>query len=183
MKIYTKKGDKGTTSLIGGQRVPKYDDKVEAYGTVDETNSYIGLIRETCQDPHTKETLLQIQNDLFVVESRIACADQASLSKMPAINPKHITLLENEIDSMTKALPPLRNFILPGGNVLAAHTHIARTICRRAERATLRAYKDDTADHTSLRYLNRLSDYLFTLARHFAHISYSGDIIWKEDKA
>jgi len=179
MKIYTKKGDKGKTSLIGGQRVLKYDDRVEAYGTIDELKSYIGLIREMASEDCVKAKLLKIQERLFVAESRVACDSEEALAKMPNLIDQDIHYLESEIDRMNKALPELNYFILPGGSVLAAHTHIARTICRRAERATLKAFSKDLSDEMVLKYLNRLSDFLFVLARYLAQKAGHGDVIWK----
>ncbi len=179
MKIYTKNGDKGQTSLIGGQRVPKHSDKVEAYGTIDELKSYIGLIRELCSQECTKAKLLKIQERLFIAESRVASDTEESRNKMPLLYESDIKYLESEIDRINQKLPELKSFILPGGSVLAAHTHIARTICRRAERATLRSYATDPGDVMVIKYLNRLSDYLFILARLMANEEGGGDVIWK----
>lgn len=179
MKIYTKTGDKGETSLIGGQRVPKYADKVEAYGTIDELKSYIGLIRVKCTEDCTKTKLLKIQERLFVAESRVASDSEEAMAKMPVLIAKDITYLESEIDRMNQLLPELKSFILPGGSELAAHTHVARTICRRAERATLKVFAKEKGDEMIPKYLNRLSDFLFVLARYMAHTSGDGDVIWK----
>ena len=181
MKIYTKRGDKGETSLIGGSRVPKYDTQVEAYGTLDELNSYLGLIIDLNKsDKHTNEILTHIQNTVFIAESRIASDSDEALAKMPTIKDQDIKILEQEIDQLSLELPPLKNFILPGGHPLASYSHIARTICRRAERNTLEAYNTmNNTDPKVLKFINRLSDHLFTLARYFAHQFGDGDKPWQ----
>lgn len=180
MKIYTKRGDEGETSLIGGSRVPKYDIQVEAYGTLDELNSYLGLIIDLNNDQQNNTTLTAIQHCLFIAESRIASDSVEALSKMPEIKEKDTLLLENEIDRLSQSIPKLKNFILPGGHQLASYCHIARTICRRAERHTLQAYHNsESIDKNVLKYINRLSDYLFSLARYIAHKQGNGDKIWK----
>jgi len=178
MKIYTKKGDQGETSLIGGSRVPKFNEKVEAYGTIDEVKSYLGLIRDLSEDDEVKNWILVIQERLFVAESRVASDSAESLKKMPNLEDSDVVYLENLIDQMNEKLPNLTNFILPGGHILASHAHVARTICRRAERATLKAYPQNNADNLVIKYLNRLSDFLFILARKFAHELGHGDVIW-----
>lgn len=181
MKIYTKRGDKGETSLIGGSRVPKYDIKVEAYGTLDELNSYLGLIIDlNTTEEHINTSLTKIQQAVFIAESRIASDSKKALTKMPILTDKDIEFLENEIDQISKTQPQLKNFILPGGHPLASYCHIARTICRRAERHALQAYHNSMSeDPMVLKYINRLSDYLFTLARHFAHKLGEGDNPWQ----
>ena len=178
MKIYTKGGDKGKTSLIGGSRVPKFHDKVEAYGTIDELCSYIGLIRDISEDDSLRKLLLQIQDRLFLAESKVATDSIETMKKMPDLQEADIELLEKEIDSMNEQLPQLTKFILPGGHILASHTHIARSICRRAERLTIKAFPEQS-DFLSLKYLNRLSDFLFVLARKFANELGEGDVIWE----
>ena len=178
MKIYTKHGDKGQTSLIGGVRVPKYDDRVEAYGSIDELNSYIGLIYDLSEDKDVKSQLQQIQERLFVVESHVAAANETVRNKLPKLIEEDILFLEKEMDKMSLNLPELKNFILPGGHPLASYAHIARTICRRAERITIKASKDNDSDLMVLKYLNRLSDFLFILARHLANTLGEGDILW-----
>lgn len=165
-KIYTKTGDKGETSLIGGKRVPKYHDRIEAYGTLDELNSFIGLIRDQDIDPHTREILIEIQDRVFTAESLLAVdADAPSPRKLPEIIEADIELLEKEIDSMNETLPPIRNFVLPGGHPAVSYCHVARTVCRRAERVTLRLAQHYTVQPLVIKYLNRLSDYLFVLSR------------------
>lgn len=178
-KIYTKQGDQGQTSLIGGSRVAKYDDRVEAYGTIDELKSYIGLIRDISEDQKVKNWMLTIQERLFVAESRVAVDSEEALKKMPELKEEDIKLLEDKIDEMNESLPELTHFILPGGHVLASHAHVARTICRRAERITLKAFPNNDLDPLVLKYLNRMSDFLFVLARKFANELGSGDILWK----
>lgn len=182
MKIYTKRGDKGETSLIGGDRVPKYHDKVEAYGTIDELNSHIGLISDMCDEKSLKELLLEIQKHLFIAESNVACNSDDTLRKMPQLMPEDVSLLEHKIDHMNKTLPALNHFILPSGHPLASHCHIARTVCRRAERNTIKAYLSENRNDNVIIYLNRLSDFLFVLARHFAQQLGQGDIIWDDKK-
>lgn len=165
-KIYTKTGDKGETSLIGGKRVPKYHERIEAYGTLDELNSFLGLIRDQDIDQHTKEILIEIQDRIFTAESLLALdEDNPPSRKLPRIFEKDIVLLETEIDKMNESLPPIQNFVLPGGHPTVSYCHIARTICRRAERVTLKLVQSYKVDDLVIKYLNRLSDYLFVLAR------------------
>jgi cob(I)alamin adenosyltransferase len=166
IKIYTRTGDKGQTSLIGGTRVPKFHPRIEAYGTIDELNSYIGLIRDLLADPHVREILLEIQDRLFTAESIIAMDPETQANiRLPALHPSDITLLENEIDHMNESLPELKSFILPGGHPIVSHCHIARCICRRAERHTIRLAQAQPVDELVIQYLNRLSDFLFVLSR------------------
>jgi cob(I)alamin adenosyltransferase len=165
-KIYTKTGDKGETSLIGGKRVPKYHERIEAYGTLDELNSFLGLIRDQDIDNHIKDIIIEIQDRIFTAESLLALdEDNPPLRKLPRIFEKDIVLLENEIDKMNETLPPIQNFVLPGGHPTVSYCHIARTICRRAERVTLKLVQSYKVDDLVIKYLNRLSDYLFVLAR------------------
>lgn len=167
-KIYTKGGDKGETSLLGGTRVPKYHDRIEAYGTLDELNSYVGLIRDQQIDQHYKDILFDIQNKLFIAESHLASDKQENIKQLPKLNPENITLLEKEIDKMDEEIPPLKSFILPGGHTVVSYCHIARTICRRAERVVIKLGNQHEIDPVIVKYLNRLSDYLFVLARKIA---------------
>ena len=178
MKIYTKTGDKGETSLIGGKRVPKYDDRVEAYGTIDELNSHLGLIRDLCEEKQEKDLLLMIQDRLFTAASNVASDSAKALEKMPLLLESDIVILEKKIDQMNEKLPDLVQFILPGGHILASYTHIARTICRRAERLTIKVQTDEIPNQIVVKYLNRLSDFLFVLARKFANELGSGDVHW-----
>ncbi len=172
MKIYTKTGDSGETSLFGGTRVPKYHIRVEAYGTIDELNSYIGLLRDQKTDTKTTTTLLKIQNELFVIGSILATPPEKKQLKngkdrlkIAPITAEHIRFLENEMDTMNAALPKMTHFILPGGHPTVSYCHIARNVCRRAERISVLLASKSHVNPDILRYLNRLSDYLFVLAR------------------
>jgi cob(I)alamin adenosyltransferase len=165
MKIYTKTGDKGLTSLIGGTRVPKYHLRIESYGTVDELNSYIGLIRDQDIAVHDKDILKQIQDRLFTIGSSLAADPEKSKMILPDLQMTDVELLEQEMDSMNEQLPELRHFILPGGSNAISFCHIARCICRRAERITVQLASESAVDEKVNIYLNRLSDYLFTLGR------------------
>ncbi|MDB5108971.1 MAG: yvqK [Mucilaginibacter sp.] len=165
MKIYTKTGDKGFTSLIGGTRVPKHHLRIESYGTVDELNSYIGLIRDQEIGEHDKDILKQIQDRLFTIGASLAADPEKSKMVIPDLNIADIELLEKEMDDMTGQLPELKHFILPGGSNMVSFCHIARCVCRRAERLTVHLSEESTVDEKVNIYLNRLSDYLFTLAR------------------
>jgi len=165
-KIYTKTGDKGLTSLIGGTRVPKYHPRIEAYGTVDELKSYIGLIRDQEVSDEIKTLLIEIQDRLFTIESQLAHDPDTQLVRpLPEIFEEDVVRLEKAIDKMNEDLEPLSSFILPGGHVVVSHCHVARCICRRAERNTLRLDELRTVNPLNIKYLNRLSDYLFVLAR------------------
>ncbi|HKG06721.1 MAG TPA: cob(I)yrinic acid a,c-diamide adenosyltransferase [Pedobacter sp.] len=165
MKIYTKTGDKGQTSLIGGTRVPKYHLRIDCYGTVDELNSYIGLIQCQDIDAHSKTILKEIQDRLFTVGASLASDPEKSKMKIPDLNESDISLLEFEMDSMNALLPELRHFILPGGNTIVSYCHVARCACRRAERLAVHLASQSFVDEKMTIYLNRLSDYLFVLAR------------------
>lgn len=180
MKIYTKTGDKGDTSLIGGTRVPKFHPRIEAYGTIDELNSYLGLIRDQQLDEHTRGALLEIQDRLFTLESQIAHDPGVELSQpLPELHPEDVSFLEQEIDNMNVNLPELKNFILPGGHTVVSFCHIARCVCRRAERITLRLSQAQPVDSINIMYLNRLSDYLFVLSRKLAKDLNIGEIPWR----
>jgi len=178
MKIYTKTGDKGETSLIGGTRVPKFHLRIESYGTVDELNSYIGLIQ--CQDigDHYQMILKEIQDRLFTIGSSLAADPEKSKMKIPDLHETDILLLETEMDVMNEILPELKHFVLPGGNTVVSYCHIARCICRRAERLTVHLAADSLVDSNITIYLNRLSDYLFVLARKMSFDTQSEENIW-----
>jgi cob(I)alamin adenosyltransferase len=178
-KIYTKGGDKGQTSLLGGSRVPKYDSRIDAYGTLDELNSFIGLVRDQEIDHRQKDVLLQVQHILFVAESNLAADKPEHLEKLPKVSESEIELLEREIDHMNLDLPELRSFILPGGHVSVSHCHVARTICRRAERLTIKLSEHHPVDPLIIKYLNRLSDYLFVLARKVGKDANAEETVWK----
>jgi cob(I)alamin adenosyltransferase len=165
MKIYTKTGDKGYTSLIGGTRVPKHHLRIESYGTVDELNSYIGLIRDQEIDRHDKQVLKEIQDRLFTIGSSLASDPEKSKMIIPDLHAEDIELLEKEMDAMNENLPELRHFILPGGNNAISFCHIARCVCRRAERLSVHLSEESRVEEKVNIYLNRLSDYLFVLAR------------------
>ncbi len=165
MKIYTKTGDKGFTSLIGGTRVPKHHIRIESYGTVDELNSYIGLIADQDIFAHDKEILKQVQDRLFTIGSSLASDPEKSRMVIPDLHLTDIELLEREMDNMNEELPELRHFILPGGSNAISYCHIARCVCRRAERITVHLAEESMVDEKVIIYLNRLSDFLFTLAR------------------
>jgi cob(I)alamin adenosyltransferase len=169
MKIYTKTGDKGYTSLIGGTRVPKHHLRIESYGTVDELNSYIGLIRDQDISAFDKEILKHIQDRLFTIGSSLAADPEKSRMVIPDLHLADIELLEKEMDRMNETLLELRHFILPGGSNAISYCHIARCVCRRAERLSVHLAEESTVDEKVNIYLNRLSDYLFTLARMIGH--------------
>ncbi len=176
IRIYTKTGDKGETSLIGGTRVPKHHIRIEAYGTVDELNSHIGLVRDLITEKHAQfKLLVEIQDRLFTMGSILAAdpeknlpGRQAGKMKLPELKESDIELLEKAIDEMDKVLPAMKHFVLPGGHVAISQTHIARCICRRAERCVLHLNETAPVNELTFKYLNRLSDYLFTLSRQLA---------------
>lgn len=180
IKIYTKTGDKGDTALIGGTRVSKGHLRIESYGTVDELNAYIGLCKDVLKDQQSRDMLKKIQEDLFVVGALLACDPGKEIKmKLPDIYEKDIALLEAEIDRMDAALPVMKNFILPGGDPAVSHLHIARCICRRAERCCVRLLEEQGDKYSLvLQYLNRLSDYLFVLARYTGQLLGVADILW-----
>ena len=165
MKIYTKTGDKGFTSLIGGTRVPKFHLRIESYGTVDELNSYVGMIRDQDISAHDKDLLKEVQDRLFTIGSSLAADPEKSKMIIPDLNLEDIELLEKEMDAINEQLPELRHFILPGGNNAISFCHIARCVCRRAERLAVHLATESNVDEKVTVYLNRLSDYLFVLAR------------------
>ncbi len=169
MKIYTKTGDKGFTSLIGGTRVAKYHVRIESYGTVDELNSYIGLIGDQDIMDSDKQILKQVQDRLFTIGSSLASDPEKSRMVIPDLHMADIEVLENEMDRINEQLPELKHFILPGGSNAISYCHIARCVCRRAERITVQLAEESMVDEKVNIYLNRLSDYLFTLARKIAN--------------
>jgi len=169
MKIYTKTGDKGQTSLIGGTRVPKYHIRIESYGTVDELNSWIGLIADQDIGAHKKGILKEVQDRLFTIGSSLASDPEKSRMVIPDLTMDDISLLEKEMDNMNEELPELRHFILPGGNSTISYCHLARCVCRRAERISVHLAEESKVDEKVIIYLNRLSDYLFVLARKIAN--------------
>jgi len=185
MKVYTKTGDKGTTALFGGTRVPKHHIRIESYGTVDELNSYIGLIRDQEMDANSKEILIQLQDKLFTLGAILATDPDKSLLKngkerlnIPKVEEEDIAVLETEIDTMEEDLPPMTHFVLPGGHTTVSYCHIARCVCRRAERLASALHELSPFDERALKYLNRLSDYLFVLARKLSHDLQADEIKW-----
>jgi cob(I)alamin adenosyltransferase len=179
MKIYTKTGDRGQTSLLGGTRVSKHHIRIEAYGTVDELNSHIGLIRDQDIDSHARQLLVEIQDRLFTIGSSLASDPAKSKMKIPDLKEEDIVLLENEIDAMNAALPEMRSFVLPGGHTTVSYCHIARCVCRRAERNTIHLAENEFVAELVVKYLNRLSDYLFVLSRKLALDLHAKEIPWK----
>jgi cob(I)alamin adenosyltransferase len=176
VKIYTRNGDLGETSLFGGARVPKNDARIEAYGTVDELNSIVGLARTTPLPSEVDAVLHDVQHDLFEVGAHLA---SPGTSRFPGVDTQRITDLEHAIDAMERELTPLKAFILPGGAASSAQLHVARTVCRRAERCVVALHDDTPATISTIAYLNRLSDYLFVAARFANARAGVDDIPWK----
>ncbi|HEY4154319.1 MAG TPA: cob(I)yrinic acid a,c-diamide adenosyltransferase, partial [Puia sp.] len=167
VKIYTKTGDAGKTSLLGGSRVAKDSIRIEAYGNIDELNSFIGLLSDQYSDAPSRAVLKEIQDRLFTIGSALACDPEKEIAlKIPDLKEEDVFLLEKEIDRMSAVLPPMKFFILPGGHVVVSTAHICRCVCRRAERAAVRLNAEQPVQPLILKYLNRLSDYLFMLARY-----------------
>ena len=177
-KIYTKGGDKGETSLLGGTRVSKGHKRVEAYGTIDELNSFLGLLRDHPIGEHYQQVLLRIQENLFIAEALVAADPDLKHNSLPDLKEEEILFLETEIDEMNISLKEISHFILPGGYAPSSLCHIARTICRRAERAVIRLSKTHPADEIIIKYLNRLSDYLFVLARKTGKDAGANETLW-----
>jgi cob(I)alamin adenosyltransferase len=181
-KIYTKTGDKGETSLIGGTRVPKYHERIEAYGTLDELNSLVGYLRDQLTDIHLLEVLLRVQENLFTAESLLATDPDKEITRsLPHLSEVHVLELEQEIDMMNLHLPALSSFILPGGHPLVSLCHVCRTVCRRGERIIIKLASEMAVDEILIKYINRLSDYLFVLARELAYVNKIPDLPWKPD--
>jgi cob(I)alamin adenosyltransferase len=187
-KVYTKGGDKGETSLVGGARVSKGDLRLEAYGTLDELNSVLGIIAARAValprgefSSHALARLLRTQNNLFNLGSRLACEDADMRAKLPAANPTLVSELERDMDQWENELTPLRNFILPGGSELSSFAHLARTVCRRAERLTVRLADEAEVENEAVVFLNRLSDWLFTLSRKFNELAGIADVEWSKN--
>ncbi|WP_426059574.1 cob(I)yrinic acid a,c-diamide adenosyltransferase [Hymenobacter sp. B1770] len=179
MKIYTKTGDKGLTSLIGGTRVPKSSLRIECYGTVDELNSHIGLVRDQDVNATRRPLLKEIQDRLFTMGSALAADPDKSKMKLPDLHEADVTLLEDEMDRMNAELPELRAFILPGGHPAVSHAHVARCVCRRAERMVILLSEESFVAELVVVYLNRLSDYLFVISRYMAHELGVEEVTWK----
>ncbi|MBS1946145.1 MAG: cob(I)yrinic acid a,c-diamide adenosyltransferase [Bacteroidetes bacterium] len=181
LKIYTKTGDKGKTTLIGGTKVPKSHIRIESYGTVDELNSFIGLLIDHLTDPSSKKKLKEIQDRLFTIGSALACdPDKEPALKIPDLKEPDVEFLEKEIDAMNEALPVMKHFILPGGHVAVSTAHVARCVCRRAERICVNMQENNLlVEPLVIKYLNRLSDYLFVLARFVGHQLKVEEVQWK----
>lgn len=180
MKIYTKTGDKGTTSLFGGKRVAKHNIRIDSYGTVDELNANLGLVRDQDLDTRSKEAVIKIQEKLFTLGAILASdpAKASNTSKVPQLKEEDIEFLEKEIDRMNEILPEMTHFVLPGGHTAVSHCHVARTVCRRAERICAALFNLEPFDEKVLQYLNRLSDYLFVLARCIAKQKNAEEVKW-----
>ena len=190
MKIYTKTGDQGTTSLVGGKRVFKNDPRVEAYGEADELISYLGLIIAEEENPaNTAKTALQIRKDLLRIQETLMCIsaflampEEGTGKQLRPLEEAEIEFLETGIDTMTGQIPPQKSFIIPGGPIQAALCHVARTVCRRVERRCVDIHSTDTDLEENLvkckKYINRLSDYLFTLARYFCTMTNTPEVLW-----
>ncbi|MBK7850801.1 MAG: cob(I)yrinic acid a,c-diamide adenosyltransferase [Bacteroidetes bacterium] len=178
MKIYTKKGDEGKTSLIGGTRVSKNHKRIDAYGTIDELNSWIGLLRDQAIASGHITLLLTIQDRLFIIGSQLAADPETSRMKLPELTEEDVLLLENAMDEMESTLPEMKHFVLPGGNPIVSYCHLARTVCRRAERCVVYLSETDHVSPLILKYLNRLSDYLFVLSRKLSAETGSKETPW-----
>ncbi|MDO7852766.1 cob(I)yrinic acid a,c-diamide adenosyltransferase [Hymenobacter convexus] len=179
MKIYTKTGDKGLTSLIGGTRVPKSSLRIECYGTVDELNAHIGLVRDQDVNAVRRPLLKEIQDRLFTIGSALAADPEKSRMKLPDLHAADVTLLEDEMDRLNLDLPELRAFILPGGHPAVSHAHVARCVCRRAERLAIHLGEESFVAELVVVYLNRLSDFLFVLSRAMAHELGVEEVTWQ----
>lgn len=180
-KIYTKTGDKGSTSLIGGVRVPKNHIRIESYGTVDELNSYLGMVRDMANDVLINEWIHEVQDRLFTIGSVLATnPDKEVKMKLPDVHEADVIFLEQKIDEMNESLPEMRSFILPGGNLAASTAHVARCVCRRAERICVAMQQEnEVVPELIIQYLNRLSDFLFVLARFITHNNGAEDMPWR----
>lgn len=178
-KIYTKTGDAGETSLIGGVRVPKSHIRIESYGTVDELNSYLGLIKDQIKNSSIEALIYEIQDRLFTIGSVLASDPEKSKMKVPDLHEEDLLVLEKAIDQMNEELPELKSFVLPGGNLVASHCHVARCICRRAERMVVLLSQNAPVPSLIISYLNRLSDYLFVLARYQVFLHKGEELPWR----
>lgn len=178
MKIYTKTGDKGKTALLGGTKVPKNHIRIESYGTIDELNSYVGWVAASVEDEKLQKLLHQIQERLFTIGSSLAADPEKTKMALPDLRESDILLLEKEIDRMEEALTPLKTFILPGGSQLTSLIHVARCVCRRAERKVVYLSENHFVEPLIVQYLNRLSDYLFVFSRYCGHLKNTLEIPW-----
>lgn len=178
-KIYTKKGDTGTTQLIGGSRVPKHHLRIETYGTIDELNSWMGVVRDSVEDDASRDTLYEVQDRLFTIGSMLATQPGYDKMKLPEMVAADVERLEKEIDRMNETLPEMKHFLLPGGHVCNSLTHVARCVCRRAERLVTQLNEDEPVAPLVIPYLNRLSDYLFVLSRWISMQNGAEEVPWK----
>jgi len=178
-KIYTKTGDQGQTSLLGGTRLPKHHIRIEAYGTVDELNSHIGLLRDVIDEKNTIDLLIYIQDRLFTIGSHLAADPKKNKMQLPSVHEEDVIALEKAIDDITEQVPEMKSFVLPGGHIYVSYCHIARCVCRRAERAVLRLAENEKVEDIHVKYLNRLSDYLFMLSRWITMDKKANEIPWK----
>ena len=181
-KIYTKTGDNGSTSLVGGTRLPKDHIKIEAYGSVDELNAWIGVLADAPENESRKSFLKEIQDRLFTIGSTLASEAEYNKSKLPELFESDIEVLEKAMDSYNEQIPTLRAFVLPGGHSLVSLTHVARTVCRRSERQVIRLSHEEEVEPLIIKYLNRLSDYLFVLSRKITQEQNTEEIVWKPRK-
>ena len=180
MKVYTKTGDQGLTSLIGGTRVPKSSLRIDCYGTVDELNSYVGLLRDQDVNAARRDVLKEVQDRLFTIGSHLATDPGKEVrQRLPDLHNTDVALLETEMDRMNQDLAPLREFILPGGHPAVSFGHVARCVCRRAERLAVQLREESPVEDLVVMYLNRLSDYLFVLSRQMAHELGVAEVTWK----
>ncbi len=179
MKIYTKTGDTGSTSLVGGTRLSKAHMRIEAYGTVDELNACIGLLRDQPVNEHRRHELKEIQDRLFTIGSHLAAENSMTFSKLPDLHESDSELLEKLMDQMDADLPPLRAFVLPGGHPSVSFGHVARTVCRRAERTIIYLHEHEPVEAILIKYINRLSDYLFVLCRKMTAELAVEEVVWK----
>lgn len=179
MKIYTKKGDKGTTGILGGTRLAKHHLRIEAYGTVDELNAFVGALRDAVDASQHRQDLLKIQEELFTVGSQLAADPVKNKMKLPMISEEDVLYLEQRMDAMEEQLPEMRSFVLPGGHATVSAAHICRTVCRRAERLCSALGENEPVNPLILRYLNRLSDYFFVLSRMLTQELGAEEIPWK----
>lgn len=182
MKVYTKTGDKGETSLFGGTRVSKGHLRIHTYGTVDEVNSYIGLLRDLCTDDTRVIELVSIQDRLFTLGALLATESESAQKRLPKITQADIRFLEEAIDAMENELVPIKTFVLPGGHPTVSYCHIARCVCRRAERLSVTLGEEVKMDALVIQYLNRLSDYLFVLSRFLTKILKAQELPWQPEK-
>ena len=179
MKIYTKTGDQGQTSLVGGTRISKAHLRIDAYGTVDELNAYIGLLRDQPINETRRDLLKEIQDRLFTIGSLLASEADQTKKRLPDLHEADVELLERQMDEMTETLPPLRAFVLPGGHQSVSFAHVARTVCRRAERLTIALNDQEEVTELVIKYLNRLSDFLFVLSRKMTQELGSEEVTWQ----